>query len=113
MNPSSPEHGRATADPQRDELPRRIGGQTPVAPGSGAGPHPAPTADAAELAMPHERDESGDTALHEGSPEVIRQAARDLEAGQVDTDLRGTAGADASARERLLEREAGRSAGQP
>lgn len=45
------------------------------------------------LRMPHERDESEDS--QESEPrEVIKQAYDDLQAGQVDTDLRETSGVD-------------------
>lgn len=41
--------------------------------------------------LPHEHDESADS---QASPprEVMQQAARDIESGQVDTDLRNGAG---------------------
>ncbi|GAA4020880.1 hypothetical protein [Actimicrobium antarcticum] len=41
--------------------------------------------------LPHEHDESADS---QSSPprEVMQQAARDIESGQVDTDLRNGAG---------------------
>jgi hypothetical protein len=45
------------------------------------------------MRMPHERDESEDS--QESTPrEVIKQAFDDLQAGQVDTDLRETGGVD-------------------
>ena len=45
------------------------------------------------LRMPHEHDESEDS--QESTPrEVIKQAYDDLQAGQVDTDLRETSGVD-------------------
>lgn len=71
-------------------------------------PPRAPTHDAAddELALPHERDQSEPSATApQDTPPEIEQAARDLEAGLVDTDLRGTPGADAPQREQLLRRE--------
>lgn len=79
--------------------------------------HTTPVPDAAsqdELALPHERDQSDDTALGEqASPQVVRQAARDLEAGLVDTDMRGTPNAGSTRRDELLRREAERSSDQP
>jgi hypothetical protein len=79
--------------------------------------HTTPVADAAsqdELALPHERDQSDDTALDEqASPKVVRQAARDLEAGLVDTDMRGTPNAGSARRDELLQREAERGSDQP
>ncbi len=65
------------------------------------------------MALPHERDQSDDAGPAQASPPVIRQAARDLEAGLVDTDLRNTPGADAQRRDELLRREARRSGGEP
>jgi hypothetical protein len=53
------------------------------------------------LPMPHERDEAIDLEGEVGH-DVIEQAKRDLDAGQVDTDLRQTPGLDAERRERLL-----------
>ncbi len=51
--------------------------------------------------LPHERDESTDDA--NGEPrEVMRQAQRDLENGQVDTDLRSTPGLDAQRRRTMV-----------
>jgi hypothetical protein len=51
--------------------------------------------------LPHERDESNeDPAAHPLQP-VIERARRDLESGQVDTDLRATPGLDAERRETL------------
>lgn len=53
------------------------------------------------LKLPHERDETLGAAGR--SPrKVIEQARRDLEAGQVDTDMRATPGLDAQRRRRLL-----------
>ena len=45
--------------------------------------------------LPHERDESPDDSASTTGPRgVIRQAARDLERGLVDTDLRGVRGVE-------------------
>lgn len=71
-------------------------GKPPLAPGD---PVTGPVTGRQGLrpVMPHERDESaGDTAA-EPNP-VIEQAARDLAAGQVDTDLRTSPGLDAARR---------------
>lgn len=56
------------------------------------------------LPLPHERDEtSGPGATADGAPDALmEQARRDLEAGQVDTDMRNPAGLDAAQRERLV-----------
>lgn len=52
-------------------------------------------------ALPHERDERPDGAPVPPDPR-IEQAARDLAAGQVDTDLRATPGLDAARRRKLV-----------
>ena len=56
-----------------------------------------------DLALPHERDEtSGPAATGAGAPtEVMEQARRDIESGQVDTDMRNPAGLDAEQRKKL------------
>lgn len=55
----------------------------------------------AGLPLPHERDES--TATTPGPPDpAMLQAKRDIDAGMVDTDMRGTAGQDANLRARLV-----------
>jgi len=53
------------------------------------------------LKLPHERDESVG-ASGQAPRRVIEQARRDLEAGQVDTDMRATPGLDAQRRRRLV-----------
>lgn len=70
-------------------------GKPPHAPGVPA------AQDDVDLPLPHERDESiGATSTE---PEaVIEQARRDLDAGQVDTDLRSTPGLDAERRREML-----------
>jgi hypothetical protein len=57
------------------------------------------------LEQPHERDQGvGSTSTQAGQPDPqIEQAARDLAAGQVDTDLRATPGLDADRRGDLVE----------
>lgn len=53
------------------------------------------------LPLPHERDES--TQITPRSPDpVMAQAKHDIDAGMVDTDLRGTPGQDAQRRARLV-----------
>lgn len=63
----------------------------------------------AELPLPHERDEkSGEAAtMRPDEHASLHQAARDLERGLVDTDLRAVPGLDAEQRERLLREAAG------
>lgn len=57
------------------------------------------------LEQPNDRDERvGPTATQAAGPDPqMRQAARDLAAGQVDTDLRNTPGLDAERRGDLVE----------
>lgn len=62
---------------------------------------PAETPPWPNLALPHERDESPDATAAQPDP-VIEQAARDLDAGLVDTDMRATPGLDAARRARLV-----------
>lgn len=68
-------------------------GKPPLAPGAPA-TQPA-------LPLPHERDESIGSAPATPDP-TIEQARRDIESGQVDTDLRNPSGIDAEQRKRLL-----------
>lgn len=70
-------------------------GQAPQAPGT------SPAPQGRGLPLPHERDES--TGVAEEAPrEVIEQAARDIERGLVDTDMRATPGLDAGRRRQLV-----------
>lgn len=64
-------------------------------------PRAAPAPASVDLPLPHERDEAAGQAGR--SPRaVMRQASRDLQAGQVDTDLRATPGLDAPRRRKLV-----------
>ena len=63
---------------------------------------PMPTAGAPDLRLPHEHDQSGVDATTDVPDPMMVQAAKDLQAGQVDTDLHNTAGLDAVRRETLL-----------
>ncbi len=56
------------------------------------------------LPLPHERDEtSGAGSTARGAPsEVMQQARKDIESGQVDTDMRNPSGLDAEERNRLV-----------
>jgi len=54
--------------------------------------------------LPHESDQALGATAAEPDP-VMKQAARDIEAGLVDTDLHGTPGMDDEQRQRLLEKE--------
>lgn len=76
-------------------------GKSPVAPGS------TPPVAGQVLPLPHERDQGVDSV--DATPrEVIKQAKHDLDAGQVDTDMRSTPGLDAGRRRRLVPGPGGR-----
>ena len=66
-----------------------------------ARPHPSGESITPPLPLPHELDENAPAAAPAPDP-VIAQAKRDLDAGQVDTDLHATAGLDADRRARLV-----------
>lgn len=53
------------------------------------------------LALPHERDESPDAPPAAPDPKMV-QAKRDIDAGQVDTDMRATPVQNAKLRERMV-----------
>ena len=59
------------------------------------------------MRMPFEQDQSSDSSA-ERPHEKMRQAKKDLDAGLVDTDLRGSPGQDAERQRELLERERAR-----
>ena len=59
------------------------------------------------LALPHERDESTDASPGAPDPEMA-QAKRDIDAGLVNTDMRGTPGLDAQRRAQLVPGAAGK-----
>ena len=63
--------------------------------------HPHRDSVTPSLPLPHERDENKPAAAHAPDP-VIAQAKRDLDAGQVDTDMRATAGLDADRRAQMV-----------
>jgi hypothetical protein len=65
-----------------------------------------PPAARPKLKLPHERDESVGAA-GQAPRKVIEQARRDLEAGQVDTDMRATPGLDAQRRGKLVKQGPG------
>lgn len=54
------------------------------------------------LPLPHERDQGHGQVARQPDP-VIEQASRDLQAGQVDTDMRATPGLDAARRSRMVD----------
>jgi hypothetical protein len=89
--PSGPKDRDGAAPPSG---PTRVG-TAPVAPGS------SPREEGAGLPLPHERDEAANQVSPVPDPRVA-QAKRDLDAGQVDTDLRATPGLDADKRADLM-----------
>ena len=82
--------------------PANMVSRTPRAPGS----VPADAPDE-HLQLPHERDENAAMTGGEIRP-VIQQAAKDLERGLVDTDMRATPGLDARQRKRDVAGAGGR-----
>lgn len=53
------------------------------------------------MPMPHERDETTGVTAVKPDPKII-QAKRDIDAGQVDTDMHATPGLDAQRRAKLV-----------
>jgi len=62
-----------------------------------------PGAGAPDLRLPHERDQSAIDTAPVHTDDRIAQAAKDLAAGQVDTDLHNPGGQDDEQRRRLME----------
>lgn len=83
-------------DPAHDRLIDPAAMPPPQGPRRTRAPGSAP-----DLPLPHERDESPDPVAVPPDP-VIAQAKRDIDAGLVDTDMRATAGLDATLRARLV-----------
>lgn len=61
------------------------------------------------LKLPHERDESTNSTASTPDPDM-QQAHKDLQEGQVDTDMRATPGLDAGRRARYVPGEGGQPA---
>jgi hypothetical protein len=89
----------ATTTTGPTQAPKAVG-NPPIAPGD------TPHADEPALPLPHERDESVGEVARAPDP-VIAQAARDIAAGQVDTDMRSTGGQTQARRDALLRSERG------
>ena len=85
--------------------------RSPRAPGSRP-----PTEGDEHLKLPHERDQSTRNTAATPDP-GMRQAKKDLDAGQVDTDMRATPGLDAAQRAKYVPgaggQPASKSAGAP
>ena len=75
---------------------RPVGRQVVTPPRAAKAPRMNPN-----LPLPHERDQSIDATAPEPDPKMV-QAQRDIEAGQVDTDMRATPGLDAQRRARMV-----------
>lgn len=88
---AKPKRGQRTRPPVAGGA---LASSGPLAPG---GPS---NVDGVDLPLPHERDQALGQVAAKPDP-VIRQAKRDLDAGQVDTDMRATPGLDAGRRESL------------
>jgi hypothetical protein len=99
-SPSAPDGHPAPAAAARTVQAPKAVGKAPIAPGT------PPQADEPPLPLPHERDESVGDVAHAPDP-VIVQAARDIAAGQVDTDMRSTGGQTQARRDALLRKERG------
>ena len=91
-SPHRPQHPNTDVPDEFEPAP------LPVEPDEGPGPALPPPND---LALPHERDQSTHSTAAQPDP-VIVQAKRDIDAGQVDTDLRATPGLDAQRRAQLV-----------
>lgn len=103
MSHRSVPHPRENSPVQKKPAsPANMVSRTPRAPGS----HPADESEE-HLQLPHERDENAEMTGGEVRPK-IKQAAKDLEAGMVDTDMRATPGLDARQRERYVAGPGGR-----
>lgn len=76
---------------------RPVGRQVATPPRGAGTPGPA-----SGLALPHERDELNHATTAEKPDPAMVQAKRDLDAGMVDTDMRGTPGLDAERRDSLV-----------
>jgi hypothetical protein len=88
--------GRGAGRPRARVQGATLAAQTSATDRRAATPGPAP-------ALPNERDESVGAVAAAPDP-VVQQAAHDIAAGLVDTDLRGSAGVDAERRDALVRR---------
>ncbi len=96
MKPEKP----SKSDPRQGDTRVIRAEETPADPGAPS----SRSAQEPDLRTQYERDQSSDAAGNAPRP-VIEQAKRDIDAGLVDTDLRGTPGMDAERQRELLERE--------
>ena len=87
--------GNTAPDPAEPGAPPVVPQQAP-SPRNTKAPLSAPG-----LPLPHERDESPDAPPATPDPKMV-QAQRDIESGQVDTDMHATPGQNAALRERMV-----------
>ena len=101
----APAAGTAQADPAQLGEPAKTSSKAPTAVGKApiAPDDPEPGAGSG-VPLPFEHDESIGNVAAAPDP-VIAQAAKDIAAGQVDTDLRSSGGQTHARREDLLKRE--------
>jgi hypothetical protein len=94
---------RSTIDHQPDSAPaRERSGSGSLHVGKGAAsPVTSPSLPGDGLPLPDEREPATGSA-DDAPRKVMRQAKRDLDAGQVDTDMHATAGLDAVRRRKLV-----------
>ncbi len=64
-----------------------------------------PDPDEPDLRLPHERDQSGVDVTAAAPDPLVVQAAKDIAAGLVDTDLRNPGGLDDGQRRKLLQQQ--------
>ena len=109
--PSASKHTPTSPDGPLHRGPSNPVKRSPRAPGS-----PPPTEADEHLELPHERDQSTHNTAATPDP-GMRQAKKDLDAGQVDTDMRATPGLDAAQRASYVPgaggQHASKSAGAP
>jgi hypothetical protein len=94
-------------DGTEKQAPRNPVDRSPRAQGS-----PPPQADEEHMELPHERDQSTENTSAEPDPRM-KQAAKDLESGQVDTDMRVPPGLDAAQRQAYVPGAGGQRPGPP
>jgi hypothetical protein len=92
--------------PDRPEEQRQAATARATRPSTGNTTQPATHAPGQTPALPHERDQGATPATGARGPgpvdPVMAQAHHDIVSGQVDTDLRATAGLDAARRDKLV-----------
>ncbi len=98
---------KQTPDGTEHQAPANPVDRSPRAPGS-----PAPQSDDDHMELPHERDQSTENTAAEPDPRM-KQAAKDLASGQVDTDMRVPPGLDDAQRTAYVPGAGGERPGEP